>query len=425
MSDTWQPFIPHLHKNGLLNPFYQAAVTNQLPIALWRFPRVAEKYGVVDLSGNHCVESVNFDTMSPGFVIAPFQPDPEHKAYFFQANLYLNTHLPSIHENLALNHDPLVSVNRSRFAATFRQYGRTNGTVPERPGLWYVVPNHSGQADPIAADEYCRWIAEAVDTIRSGVLTKVVLSRSVEVGLPAAFHPLRHFCKLCDAYPNAFVSLVAIPGIGTWLGVTPELFLHVNGDKMTTVSLAATQEKSELARLPEWGRKEIDEQEIVSDYIRNCFFEHAIQDFVEHPLETVQIGNLCHLQTKFSYHFPAPQDKHFVSPFLQSMHPTPAVCGVSKEMALRFIKGHERHQRSFYSGYLGPVNLGHESNFYVNLRCMQLHHTSATLYAGGGITRDSIPEHEWLETELKLNTLLQYLHPDRSSKKAKRKSIIE
>jgi isochorismate synthase len=31
------------------------------------------------------------------------------------------------------------------------------------------------------------------------------------------------------------------------------------------------------------------------------------------------------------------------------------------------------------------------------------------LYAGAGITQDSIPEKEWEETELKLNTLLRVI----------------
>jgi len=251
-------------------------------------------------------------------------------------------------------------------------------------------------------------------------MTKVVLSRAIGVQLPDNFAPLQHFCKLCKDYPNTFVSLVALPGTGTWIGATPELFLHINTRKMTTVSLAATQLVSDNAKPPKWGNKEIVEQEIVSDYIRNCFAEHNIADFLEHPLETVQIGNLYHLQTKFSYDFPS-QEKRFVNHFLQSMHPTPAVCGVSKEDALQFIRRHESHQRSFYSGYLGPVNLDHESNFYVNLRCMQLWQKSATLYAGGGITIDSIADNEWQETDLKLNALLKYFQTDISSKRDKQK----
>jgi isochorismate synthase len=419
MIDTWQPFIPLRQIDGLLNPFYRAAVRNRLPLALWRFPRQTVMRGVVDLSGDHHVDQVDCQTMSPGFVMAPFQQDDLNRPYFLRANLYLNTAMPAIRENLALNHNATVSANRKKFEAVYRESIRHNGIHPAGQKDWYLPAAHDAQQRVIDKIAYCDWIEQAVRAICNRELTKVVLSRSMNMPLPRDFHVLRHFCQLCNDYPNAFVSLVAIPGAGTWIGATPELFLHVNSRTMTTVSLAGTQMLSERSKPQQWGNKEIDEQEIVSDYIRNCFAEHDIHDFYEHPLETVQIGDLCHLQTKFSYDFAAPEDKQIVNHFLLSMHPTPAVCGVAKGKALQFIKTHESHQRKFYSGYLGPVNLEHESNFYVNIRCMQLQKNTTTLYAGGGITLDSIPENEWQETELKLHALLKYLRPDTSGSMAK------
>ena len=40
---------------------------------------------------------------------------------------------------------------------------------------------------------------------------------------------------------------------------------------------------------------------------------------------------------------------------------------------------------------------------------MKIQNQVATLYAGGGITEDSIPEKEWQETELKCQTMLAVL----------------
>ena len=48
---------------------------------------------------------------------------------------------------------------------------------------------------------------------------------------------------------------------------------------------------------------------------------------------------------------------------------------------------------------------------YVNLRCMKISPTMATLYIGGGITLDSIPEQEWQETKNKMATMLSVLAP--------------
>ena len=46
---------------------------------------------------------------------------------------------------------------------------------------------------------------------------------------------------------------------------------------------------------------------------------------------------------------------------------------------------------------------------FVNLRCMQIKGSTALLYVGGGITKDSIPEDEWEETVAKSKTMLKVL----------------
>jgi isochorismate synthase len=91
------------------------------------------------------------------------------------------------------------------------------------------------------------------------------------------------------------------------------------------------------------------------------------------------------------------------------LHPTSAVCGVPRDTALDFIGQYENYDRSFYSGFLGPVNMDGESHLYVNIRCMQLFQHQAFLYAGAGVTRESKPEKEWEETEIKINTLMDLL----------------
>jgi isochorismate synthase len=40
---------------------------------------------------------------------------------------------------------------------------------------------------------------------------------------------------------------------------------------------------------------------------------------------------------------------------------------------------------------------------------MKLLEGKAVVYAGAGVTLDSVPEHEWAETEMKFNTLLNVI----------------
>ena len=53
---------------------------------------------------------------------------------------------------------------------------------------------------------------------------------------------------------------------------------------------------------------------------------------------------------------------------------------------------------------------GPSSDLFVHIRCMKLEGNLATLYAGAGLTEDSVPEREWQETEMKCQTLLKVMN---------------
>ncbi|MEW5960612.1 MAG: chorismate-binding protein, partial [Chloroflexota bacterium] len=255
---------------------------------------------------------------------------------------------------------------------------------------------------------------EAISYIRATGIKKIVTSRATETPLPPHFEPVTAFELLCRRYPHAFVSLVSIPTIGTWLGASPELLLSLSEQKLCTVALAGTQAYSPGAPLAAvaWGMKEIEEQALVSDYIREFFQQLALSDVAEDGPRTVSAGNVAHLQTSFEIKLDPDRLLHLANQILNRLHPTSAVCGMPKKEALSFILEKENYNRSFYSGFLGPIHLPHQSQLFVNLRCMQLKRDGAVLYVGAGITQDSVPESEWEETILKSNTLLAILQPE-------------
>jgi isochorismate synthase len=51
------------------------------------------------------------------------------------------------------------------------------------------------------------------------------------------------------------------------------------------------------------------------------------------------------------------------------------------------------------------VNFSDGIYIFVNLRCAQLLSQEGVLYAGAGVTIDSVPKDELEETDIKLNTL--------------------
>ena len=163
-----------------------------------------------------------------------------------------------------------------------------------------------------------------------------------------------------------------------------------------------------------WNQKEIEEQAMVSRYIIEQFKIIRLREFIETGPRSVRAGNMIHLKTEYTVDLKKVHFPELGTIMLNLLHPTSAVCGMPKFSSLRFITANEHLNREFYSGYLGPVNMKGMSRLYVNLRCMQILRTRAVLYAGAGITHDSIPEKEWEETALKCQTLLDVMNGRKS-----------
>lgn len=403
--------LKYTHQNTLHDTFYQAAIANALPVALWRYPQQELKHGLVDFSGQAKPAKINFEQTTPGFAFAPFINQGGQATLFLKAGLTLNG------DTIYQTEQPLdfaSTTNRSRFLDLFRDLTLNDARTLQD---WRNAPVTTETVHLSSEAEFCQLVEQAIQYIKATDIKKVVASRATETQLPADFDPVAAFDKLCARYPHAFVSLVSIPGLGTWIGATPETLLKLNPTRLETIALAGTQAHPADTALAavHWGAKEIEEQALVSDYVRNFLHQLELVTFTELGPRTVSAGNVIHLQTDFevSQHDIDHSRTHSLTDLanriLDNLHPTSAVCGMPKKEALTFILEKEHYNRAFYSGFLGPVHIGGQSQLFVNLRCMQLKPSSAILYVGAGITQDSVPRLEWQETVMKSNTLLSVL----------------
>jgi isochorismate synthase len=254
-------------------------------------------------------------------------------------------------------------------------------------------------------------VQDAIDTIESGTLQKVVLSRTKEVALKGEkLFPL--FTQLISCYSTAFSYLFGSPSFGTWVGATPETLIKVDQNQiLSTMALAGTQTlEGTSPKEAVWRQKEIEEQAYVSRHIINCLKKIRVREFEEIGPRTVQSGNLLHLRTTYNIDLKEVSYPQLGGVMMDLLQPTSAVCGMPMEHSLNFILNTETHSRSLYSGFLGPINYHGESHVFVNLRCGKFDGEAIRLYAGAGITLDSDPEREWVETELKCDTLLSAIH---------------
>jgi len=384
--------VPHLAERDLLPILIHDSLENGNAITLWRMPDSNEKHLLICSEGVNQVDKIILEDSKTGFVFAPF--DNRRKKVFFRGDLILTF------KNGTLESDNLPEryVRKPDFA------GKAE-TI--RDGRFPALP-----VSPSISNDYLTLVKKSVETIKTGVLEKVVPSRFKEFELPEEFDVIKIFHKLCDAYPDAMVSLVSSEETGTWLGATPELIVSLDEQsQFRTAAVAGTKLHRPGMDLKSvaWTEKEIEEQALVSRYIVNCFNKIRLTDYEEHGPRTSVAGNLLHLKTEYNVDLKAVDFPQLGSVMLDLLHPTSAVCGMPLEKAQEFLKAHEGYDRQFYSGYLGPVNFKNESHMFVNLRCLQLFPKKAIVYAGAGVTIDSIPEKEWEETEMKFDTLLSVI----------------
>jgi len=242
-------------------------------------------------------------------------------------------------------------------------------------------------------------VEKGIEAIKRNQFKKVVFSRKEEVAL-SNFDIVEVFTKLLQNYENAFVYVWFHPKVGLWLGATPETLLKVRGNSFETMALAGTQPNLGTTDVI-WKQKELEEQQFVTDYIVENLTNIGAEPFTS-DIETVQAGSLLHLKTVITGKLQT--NSIDIKDVISKLHPTPAVCGLPKEKAKKFILENEKYNRAFYTGFLGELNISHQksdvnsSALYVNLRCMAIDNNVATLFIGGGITKDSNPEKEWDET---------------------------
>lgn len=245
-----------------------------------------------------------------------------------------------------------------------------------------------------------------------GRFRKLVLARCAHINAQPQ-NPVSMFARACELYPRMYISLVSTPQSGVWLMATPEILLSGDGGgAWRTIALAGTMKlkDSELdfdnptldnVQDIRWSQKNIQEQRYVATYISECLERYAI-DITEEGPDTVRAANLVHLRSDFRFTL---KDRNGIGDLTGAFHPTPAVCGIMKEEAQRFIIDNESVTRRYYSGFAGELSPEGKTNLFVSLRCMEILQNGYDLYAGGGLLKDSVEEMEWEETAAKMETM--------------------
>ncbi|MDO4510724.1 MAG: isochorismate synthase [Bacteroidales bacterium] len=333
------------------------------PFALYRMPGETLATRITAASAT-VVNSCHELNGRSGFVIAPFAPSQDEPILLIEPE-EVSKFVPEIDNNEPFN------VEATATDAHREQYGRT-----------FRAFHHQ---------------------LTSGTFRKIVLARQKAVTFSTEIDAIRLFNRACAMYPQQMIVLVSAEQCGTWLMATPEILLQGRGLLWRTMALAGTMKAENEGQ--GWSVKNIREQRLVSTYISRCLEKYAHDIDLRGPM-TAHAGALVHLKSEFTFRL---HDVEKVGSLLHELYPTPAVCGIPKEQTRAYICEIEPEPRSYYSGFMGPLNMEGNSDLYVSLRCMRLMDDRFVLYAGGGLISDSIEQQEWDETEAKMGTMLRCL----------------
>lgn len=336
--------------------------------AIYRLPFAGQYTKMVQHSEPVVLSSVSELNGRSGFVIAPFSPSDECPILLMQPDEIQAMEIPKTDD-----------------ASEIVDARRLQGS------------------DEANRESYHRDFSLFHQQLKAGNYAKLVLSRCVSEPLQKGLEAEEIFFRACRLYPRQFVAMFSTPKSGTWLMATPEILLDGNADAWRTMALAGTMQHCEDGVV--WSEKNREEQQYVARYIRERLEEYA-EAIQEDGPYTTQAADLVHLRTDFTFRL---KQKNAIGNLLESLHPTPAVCGIPKEAAHDYILATESSHRRYYSGFAGPLNWQNATHLYVSLRCMQVEDGHCRLYAGGGILKESTEESEWMETEAKLATMRQLL----------------
>ncbi len=363
--------------------FIRQLVLKNLAFAAYRLPGKKSPAYVIQ-TGPVREFSINRLDDQKGFVIAPFDAYKNGKAFLIEPDFLASS-----------------QVELKRISALLE-------LLPDKDSLLHEPKNFI-----INKQTYLQQIDKLVARIKKGRVQKVVLSRIFEEQLPPQFDFDLFFDIMLETFPMAFVYIFNLPGYGLWAGATPETLLKRKDGFYEIMALAGTQKRSREKDMDmHWGTKEIEEQAFVTQFVEEQLGKMHVENYEKSRAETVFAGSLAHICTRFRLPAKALQKKTGL--LIKLLHPTPAVCGLPQEKAWQLIYETEKHRRRFYTGFLGPWQLENKQQLFVNLRCASFSDKKLTLFAGGGLTKDSVAEKEWQETEDKLFTLLSVVEKMRN-----------
>jgi menaquinone-specific isochorismate synthase len=280
------------------------------------------------------------------------------------------------------------------------------------PAASWLAPDEFDLRPSMSHAEWKQTVADAVDTIRGGQLTKVVLARRVDVVANRPFVVAEVLSRLTALYPACMIFHVE-----GFIGASPELLVRREGDRFASHPLAGTVARSgdraaddALSAGLMASPKERWEHRIVIDQLGAALAPWCQHLDVPETPSVLGLRNVSHLATLITGRLAERAGRLPTAlDLVRAICPTAAVGGHPTDGALAYIDAVEGFDRGPYAGPVGWVDARGDGAWALGIRSARIDGQRASMYAGVGVVGDSDPVAELAETQLKLQALLAAL----------------
>ncbi|AZO78045.1 MULTISPECIES: isochorismate synthase [unclassified Bosea (in: a-proteobacteria)] len=283
--------------------------------------------------------------------------------------------------------------------------------APEAAREHSVAPDLLDQRSLPNEDGFKRAVEHAIVNFRHSDVRKAVLSVVRELRFADTMDVGRLLAGLRAQNSQGYLFRIPLPDEGELVGVSPELLVRKQGDRIVSNPLAGSAKRqrdpeadSAAAALLERSAKDQYEHQLVVENIQAILAPHCTKLDVPRRPSLMSTAAMWHLSTRIEGVLTDPEMTALQLACI--IHPTPAVCGFPTESAHKLIRYVEPFERGLFTGLVGWCDAQGNGEWAITIRCGIARHDTLRLFAGAGIVEASNPASEWEEVQAKLGTML-------------------
>nr|WP_106780267.1 aminodeoxychorismate synthase component I [Lysinibacillus timonensis] len=324
------------------------------------------------------------------------------------------------------------AINEGYYAAGFVSYESApafepNFKVhpnPSMPLLWFGIFSEPHQRSLVRTSNYTisEWTPSvsmdeyesSISSIKQHIKNGDTYQTNYTIRLNSEFQgdDIAYFEDLKNAQASSYCAYINT-GDYSILSASPELFFHLEENKITTRPMKGTMkrgnsfiEDEENARWLYHSEKNRAENVMIVDLLRNDLNMIARPGSVQVPklFEIEQYPTVHQMTSTITATIPANTS---ILDIFKALFPCGSITGAPKISTMNIITDLEKTPREVYCGAIGYITPNNEAIFNVPIRTVVIDHTTniATYGVGGGITWDSTTNGEYHEILTKASVL--------------------